>query len=161
MAFIAIDTRNNQIDKAALNQADYDTFNLDPSVFNKVTISDDDFNGLMADTKMVESNTADSVVIVDQDHKKIGGDDGAKVDETWDQTNFENWIATDLENAKTFIDRATGKDHREHWVPRYQAYITTLESFDASTVSYPSSKSLYEVFDEQSLSFVNTTYQLF
>ena len=53
MAFISIDTRSNNIDKAALNQADYDTFGLDPSVFNKVTISDEDFTGLMNNTRSV------------------------------------------------------------------------------------------------------------
>jgi len=161
MAFISIDTRSNNIDKAALNQADYDTFGLDPSVFNKVTISDEDFTGLMNNTRLVASNTADSVTFMDQDHKKIGGDDGARVDEFWSQTNIQNWINDDLQICKEFVEAASGRSHREHWVPRHQAYITTLEGLDASTFSYPSPKGLYELLHDQGKDFLNLTYQSF
>lgn len=159
MAFVAIHNTQLYIQKAALNQADYDTFNLNP-IYNKVTISDADFNSLMSEKKIVDSITSNSVTFVDQDHKNIH-DSETKVDISLTQDNIENMIKTDLELVKGFLKNVNGRSHRQHWVSRYEAYKTTLEEFDASTLTYPTNKNIYEIFHDNSKDFINLRYQGF
>tara|TARA_R100001079_G_C4425812_1_gene141831 strand:- start:298 stop:780 length:483 start_codon:yes stop_codon:yes gene_type:complete len=158
MAFVGIGKNTLHIQKAALTQADYDTYNLNPEKYNKVEISDADFTGFINTKRVVDTITADSVTFKDNDYK-VFVNDTDKEDHFITEQELKNLIAGDIEEAKEFLVWAPGKPHREYWVAKHEEHINTLENFDTSTVSYPNKKHLYELLYDAGLPFINYTYQ--
>ena len=132
---------NNDVVKIAANDTDKNEHNVSYDIYSTIDISDSNFTKLKKNTATV-SISGDTATFTDESDRGFASEAQCK--------NYVDGIKTIL---KDFLDQTS--NNTKSIYSTAQTYYNTLNSFDFSTITFPSDKSWEEYCEDNSITYLH------